>query len=75
MPLASFKFKAGINKENTDYSEEGGWVNANLIRFRKGVAEKVGGWIKAVENTFPPPEPVSSTTNSIAFAAALTRSL
>jgi hypothetical protein len=52
MPLASFKFKAGINKENTDYSEEGGWVNANLIRFRKGVAEKVGGWIKAVENTF-----------------------
>ena len=52
MPLASFKFKAGINKENTDYSEEGGWVNANLVRFRKGVAEKVGGWIKAVENTF-----------------------
>ena len=52
MPLASFKFKAGINKENTDYSEEGGWVNANLIRFRKGVAEKVGGWIKAVASTF-----------------------
>lgn len=52
MPLASFKFKAGINKENTDYSEEGGWVNANLVRFRKGVAEKIGGWIKAVENAF-----------------------
>jgi len=52
MPLASFKFKAGINKENTDYSEEGGWVNANFIRFRKGVAEKIGGWIKYVESAF-----------------------
>jgi len=52
MPLASFKFKAGINKENTDYSEEGGWVNANFIRFRKGVAEKIGGWIKYVQSAF-----------------------
>jgi hypothetical protein len=52
MPLASFKFKAGINKENTDYSEEGGWVNANFIRFRKGVAEKIGGWVKYVESAF-----------------------
>src|SRR6056300_1763340 len=52
MPLASFKFKAGINKENTDYSEEGGWVNANFVRFRKGVAEKIGGWVKYVESAF-----------------------
>jgi hypothetical protein len=52
MPLASFKFKAGINKENTDYSEEGGWVDANFVRFRKGVAEKIGGWIKSVETAF-----------------------
>lgn len=52
MPLASFKFKAGINKENTDYSEEGGWVDGNFIRFRKGVAEKIGGWMKAVEAAF-----------------------
>ena len=52
MPLASFKFKPGINKENTDYSEEGGWVNANFVRFRKGVAEKIGGWIKYAEAAF-----------------------
>ena len=35
MPLAKFNFKAGINKEETDYSEEGGYVDANFIRLEK----------------------------------------
>ena len=52
MPLTKFNFKPGINKEETDYSNEGGWVDGNLIRFRKGRVEKIGGWIKKSANVF-----------------------
>jgi len=52
MPLAKFNFKAGINKEETDYSEEGGYVDANFIRFRKNRPEKIGGWLKASASAF-----------------------
>ena len=44
MPLTKFNFKAGINKEETDYSNEGGWVDGDKIRFRRGRVEKIGGW-------------------------------
>ena len=47
MSLAKFNFKAGVNKEETDYSNEGGWVDSNLVRFRKNRVEKIGGWVKS----------------------------
>jgi hypothetical protein len=46
MPLTKFTFKPGINKEQTDYANENGWVDGNLVRFRKGGVEKLGGWTK-----------------------------
>ena len=46
MPLSKIDFKPGINKEETDYANEGGWVDADKIRFRKGRVEKIGGWEK-----------------------------
>ena len=52
MPLQKLLFKPGINKEGTAYSNEGGWFNSNLVRFRKGLPEKIGGWIKASPNSF-----------------------
>ena len=52
MPLTKFNFKPGINKEETDYSNENGWVDGNLVRFRKGGVEKIGGWEKKSSNTF-----------------------
>ena len=52
MPLTKFSFKPGINKEETDYSNENGWVDGNLIRFRKGGVEKLGGWAKKSSNVF-----------------------
>ena len=52
MPLSKVEFKAGINKEETDYSNEGGWVDGNLIRFRKNRVEKIGGWVKYSTNSF-----------------------
>ena len=46
MALQKFIFNPGINKEGTDYTAEGGWFDANLVRFRKGLPEKIGGWVK-----------------------------
>ncbi len=51
MPFNKLSFKPGINKEETDYSQEGGWVDGNLIRFRKGRVEKIGGWQKLSPNS------------------------
>jgi len=51
MPLSKLNFKPGINKEETDYSNEGGWVDGDKIRFRKGKVEKIGGWEKISSGT------------------------
>ena len=53
MPLTKVEFKPGINKENTNYSNEGGFYNCDKIRFRSGYPEKLGGWINySFGNTF-----------------------
>ena len=52
MPITSLKFRPGINKETTSYSNKGGWNDCDLVRFRFGYPEKLGGWEKYSENTF-----------------------
>ena len=52
MPFAKFQFKAGIDKEGTNLTNAGGWFDASLVRFRKGFAEKIGGWTKQTTATF-----------------------
>jgi len=52
MPLQKLLFNPGINKEGTAYTAEGGWFDGNLIRFRKGFPEKIGGWAKNTLNTY-----------------------
>ena len=52
MPYAKYIFNPGINREGTDYSNEGGWYNSNLVRFRKGRPEKIGGWTKQSSNYY-----------------------
>ena len=52
MPLQKFIFNPGINKEGTDYTAEGGWFDGNLVRFRKGLPEKIGGWVKYITSSF-----------------------
>jgi hypothetical protein len=49
MPLIKIPFKPGINREIPEYANEGGYDFSNLIRFRMGYAEKLGGW----QNTTP----------------------
>jgi len=46
MPLSKLVFKPGINREGTNYSNEGGWHDGDKIRFRYGYVEKLGGWEK-----------------------------
>ena len=52
MPLQKLQFKPGVNRETTSYTNEGGWFDCEKIRFRSGVPEKIGGWIKASSKTF-----------------------
>ena len=52
MALQKFIFQPGINKEGTDYTAEGGWFDGNLVRFRKGFPEKIGGWVKYLTNSY-----------------------
>ncbi len=46
MSLTKLVFRAGINRETTAYANEGGWYDGNLIRFRAGRPETIGGWTK-----------------------------
>lgn len=46
MPLLRVAFKPGIDKQNTEYGAEGGYTDSDLVRFRYGLPEKIGGWSK-----------------------------
>jgi hypothetical protein len=52
VPLQKFIFNPGINREGTSYTAEGGWYDGNLVRFRKGFPEKIGGWEKDTSNSY-----------------------
>lgn len=52
MPLSKLQFKPGINTEVTPYTNEGGWLDCDKVRFRFGFPEKLGGWTKYSLNTF-----------------------
>ena len=45
--LQKIQFRPGINREGTNYSNEGGWYDCDKIRFRSGYPEKIGGWNQA----------------------------
>ncbi len=44
MPLKKLTLKSGVNRENTRYTNEGGWYESDKVRFRQGTPEKLGGW-------------------------------
>jgi len=52
MPFIKLQFRPGINRDTTNYTNEGGWFNCDKIRFRQGFPEKIGGWIKATSETY-----------------------
>ena len=52
MPLKKLLLKPGVNRENTRYTNEGGWYESEKIRFRQGTPEKIGGWQRISSATF-----------------------
>ena len=52
MPLQKLQFRPGLNREGTDYSNEGGWFDGDKIRFRSGFPEKIGGWTQVSNSQY-----------------------
>ena len=52
MPFSKIIFKPGVNRENTRYTNEGGWYESDKVRFRQGSPEKIGGWTQYSSTTF-----------------------
>ena len=52
MPLKKLQQKAGVNRENTRYTNENGYFVSNNVRFRQGTPEKIGGWTRLSANFF-----------------------
>jgi hypothetical protein len=44
MPLQKLELRPGVNRETTNYANEGGFFVSEKVRFRGGFAQKIGGW-------------------------------
>ena len=42
--LQKIGFQPGFNKQITETTAEGQWVDGDNVRFRYGTPEKIGGW-------------------------------
>jgi hypothetical protein len=52
MPLQKLVFKPGVNRDQTNYANEGGWYECNKVRFFSGFPQKIGGWTKVTATAF-----------------------
>tara|TARA_Y100000004_G_scaffold100635_1_gene112793 strand:+ start:720 stop:3098 length:2379 start_codon:yes stop_codon:yes gene_type:complete len=52
MPFLKISPNPGMFTDGTRYTAEGTWYDADKVRFRKGFAEKLGGWIKYINASF-----------------------
>jgi len=52
MPVQKLQYKPGVNRDVTSYTNEGGWIDSEKVRFRLGFPEKIGGWVKRTVNTY-----------------------
>ena len=48
--LQKIGFLPGFNKQITETTAEGQWVDGDNVRFRYGTPEKIGGWAQLGEN-------------------------
>ena len=49
--LQKLQFKPGVNRDQTNYTNEGGFYECDKIRFRSGYPQKLGGWLRFGEIT------------------------
>lgn len=65
------KFRPGINRENTNYANTGGWFDCNLVRWVSLTAQSMGGWQRftntPAEGTFRSLFPFSVLNGSIYY--------
>ena len=52
MPFTKLKFRPGINRDTTNYANEGGWYECDKIRFFSGYPQKLGGWVEYTTQRF-----------------------
>ena len=52
MPLQKLQLKPGVDRENTRYAAEGSWYETDKVRFRRGMPQKIGGWVRLSSATF-----------------------
>jgi hypothetical protein len=52
MSFIKLQFRPGVNRDQTNYTNEGGWFACDKIRFRSGYPQKLGGWLAATSQTF-----------------------
>jgi hypothetical protein len=52
MSFIKLQFRAGVNRDQTNYTNEGGWFACDKIRFRSGFPQKLGGWLRSTSETF-----------------------
>ena len=68
MPLQLLKYNPGIVKDITEYAAgKNGpyWVDSDLVRFKNGYPEKLGGWEKDQINALNPAGTITSTEVAI----------
>jgi hypothetical protein len=46
MPFISLKYRPGLVRDTTNYTNKGGFYECDKVRFRSGSAEKLGGWLR-----------------------------
>lgn len=46
MPLTKIQLRPGVVRDVSSYTNEGGWYYCDKIRFRAGMPEKIGGWVR-----------------------------
>ena len=51
MPLTKLNIAPGIDKQDTEYGAEGRWIDSDNVRFHYGLPQKVGGWLKLIQET------------------------
>ena len=52
MPYNKIQFAPGFDKQNTDITNKGRWIEGDKVRFRYGYPEKIGGWEKVSTTEF-----------------------
>jgi hypothetical protein len=50
MPLTKIAFAPGIDKQDTEYGAAGRWTDSDMVRFRYGLPEKIGGWVELISD-------------------------